>query len=183
MMPGPVFAMTIAQGFRSKTAGVVIALGHGLVEFPLMFLIYFGFAQFFADATVQKTIGFVGGLMLVYMGIQTFRARKKLKEQGNLKHSSLVVGILTTVANPYFFIWWATIGLALIVQTYAFGFFGFLLFSVTHWSCDLGWDSLVSLTVFKSKRLWTERTQTLVFGFCFVVLVGFGTWFIMTALL
>ena len=47
MMPGPVFAVTVAKGYRSKVAGVLIALGHGAIEFPLMFLIYFGFTQFF----------------------------------------------------------------------------------------------------------------------------------------
>jgi len=184
MMPGPVFAVTIAKAYKSKTAGVLIALGHGLVEFPLMFLIYFGLADIFTNITVQKTIGFAGGLVLIFMGFQTFKARGKHEEEKqNFTHSSLIVGVLTTVANPYFFIWWATIGFALITRTYAFGILGFLLFSITHWSCDLTWDTIVSATIFKSKHLWTERVQTLIFGFCFAVLVVFGIWFIATALL
>lgn len=183
MMPGPVFAVTVAKGYKTKIAGTLIALGHGLIEFPLMVLIYFGFAEFFAYSPVQKIIGFFGGLMLIYMGVQTFRARNKLGEEyESSKHSSVVVGVLTTTANPYFFIWWATVGFTLIMNSYIFGFLGFLMFAITHWSCDVLWDTVVSFSVFKSRRFWTRRVQTLVFGFCFAVLVGFGAWLIISAL-
>jgi len=61
MMPGPVFAVTITKGYKDKIAGALIAFGHGVIEFPLMFLIYFGFAQFFASNAAQILIGVVGG--------------------------------------------------------------------------------------------------------------------------
>ncbi len=184
MMPGPVFAVTVAKGYRNKIAGTLIALGHGLIEFPLMFLIYFGFTWFFAYNTAQRVISFIGGLILIYMGVQTFRSQKKTSEDyEDSGHSSFVAGALTTSANPYFFIWWATIGAALITKALAFGFIGFLLFAVTHWSCDLLWDTFISVTVFKSRRFWTKRVHNIIFGFCFVVLIGFGAWFIISALL
>jgi hypothetical protein len=83
MMPGPVFAVTVIKGYRSKKAGVLIALGHGIVEFPLIFLLYFGLSGFFASTVVQKVIGIVGGSMLVYMGFQTFKTRKKEVAHGD----------------------------------------------------------------------------------------------------
>jgi threonine/homoserine/homoserine lactone efflux protein len=61
MMPGPVMAVTIAKGKSSGNAGALIALGHGVIEIPLMVSIYFGFAQFFAYEIVRRVIGFVGG--------------------------------------------------------------------------------------------------------------------------
>jgi len=48
MMPGPLTAATIAKGYREQNAGIFIAMGHAVIELPLMALIYFGFAQFFA---------------------------------------------------------------------------------------------------------------------------------------
>jgi threonine/homoserine/homoserine lactone efflux protein len=184
MMPGPVFAVTVAKGYKNKIAGTLIALGHGLIEFPLMFLIYFGFAGLFASITAQKVISFVGGLVLIYMGVQTFKSQKKTSEEYEAsKHGSFVAGVFATSANPYFFLWWATIGATLIGKASAFGLVGFLLFAITHWSCDLLWDTFVSVSVFKSKRFWTKRVHTAIFSFCFVVLVGFGIWFIISALL
>ncbi|MDH7557758.1 MAG: LysE family transporter [Candidatus Bathyarchaeota archaeon] len=183
MMPGPVFAVIIAKGYKNKIAGALIALGHGAVEFPLMFLIYFGFTWFFASTIVQKIMGLVGGLILIFMGFQIFQARKEKSENyGTFSHSSFVAGFLATIANPYFFLWWATIGANLILTTLAFGFAGFLALAIAHWSCDLAWDTFVSLVVFKSRRFWTEKTRRIVFGFCFVVLTGFGLWFILTAM-
>lgn len=186
MVPGPVFAVTVAHGYKNKIAGALIALGHGAIEFPLMFLIYFGFAAFFTESSAHKIIGFVGGLILIYMGFQTFKAQKKANSENEVSgggHSSFMSGIFTTVTNPYFFLWWATIGAALITNSSTFGFLGFFLLAITHWSCDLAWDTLVSYTVFKSRHFWTAKVRKIVFGFCFIVLVGFGVWFIISALL
>ncbi|MEM3623661.1 MAG: lysine transporter LysE, partial [Candidatus Bathyarchaeia archaeon] len=64
-----------------------------------------------------------------------------------------------------------------------FGLAGFLIFAVAHWSCDLVWNTFVSLTVFKSRRFWTKRVHEIVFSFCFAILTGFGAWFIISALI
>ena len=53
LMPGPLFAVTIQKSAKSKIAGALIAVGHGLVEFPLMFLIYFLLSQFAIPNWVQ----------------------------------------------------------------------------------------------------------------------------------
>jgi len=68
MTPGPMFAVTIAKGKFDENAGLYIALGHGIIEIPLIVLIYFGFSQFFTYELVKKSIGFIGGIMLLYMG-------------------------------------------------------------------------------------------------------------------
>jgi threonine/homoserine/homoserine lactone efflux protein len=183
MTPGPLFAATINKALKSRIAGVLIALGHGIVEFPLMFLIYFGFAPFLASTLTQKIIGFVGGLIMIYMAFRMIRAEKKTVEADDFaKNSALVAGIITTAANPYFLLWWATIGTSLIMDALIFGFLGFLIFAMTHWLCDLLWDSFIGATVFKSKRFLTKKARFIIFCFCFVVFVGFGAWFIISAL-
>ena len=48
MMPGPVTAVTIANGTRRKAAGALVAVGHGVIELPLIAVLYFGFASFFS---------------------------------------------------------------------------------------------------------------------------------------
>lgn len=183
IMPGPVFAATVARGYESKNAGILIALGHGVVEFPLMFLVYLGFAQFVSAGITMKIIGIAGGTVLIYMGVQIFRARRgRSEEEMNPRHGSLIAGITTTAANPYFFLWWATVGLALITQSREFGLLGFLLFVPVHWFCDLSWYLLVSRTVFRSRRFWTERVRRGVFIVCGFIMIGFGIWFLLSGL-
>jgi threonine/homoserine/homoserine lactone efflux protein len=178
MIPGPLTAATIAKGYREQNAGTFIALGHLVIELPLMVLIYFGFAQFFASPEVKKVIGVAGGLVLLFMGAMVLRGmRKNLREASDLPYGSFVTGIVMTGANPYFFLWWATIGIALIVTAATFGIWGLIAFAVVHWSCDLIWEQVVSMSVFRTRHLWTQKVQRIVFGICALVLVGFGVWF------
>lgn len=183
MFPGPTFAGTIAKGCNDKFAGMKIAVGHGIIEIPLITLLFFGFAEFFKNNFVKIFIGIVGGAILLYIGFNMIRLRNNLKF-GNacLPYNSITVGILTTISNPYFFLWWATIGLTLILIATSFGIFAVVLFAVVHWSCDFLFDSFVSYSIFKSRKFWTEKTYSYVFGICGVIILIFGVWFIATSL-
>ena len=77
LMPGPLFAVTLKKAAKSKSAGALIAVGHGIVEFPLMFLIFFALSQFDIPTIVQVAVGLVGGLLMIFMGVQAFRNRHK----------------------------------------------------------------------------------------------------------
>jgi threonine/homoserine/homoserine lactone efflux protein len=183
MMPGPLFAVTIEKASKRKNAGLLISAGHGIVEFPLMFLIYYGLTQFVIPDIVQITVGLVGGLLMMYMGVQTFRKRKTTNEKHeSTKQDSLISGIWTTAANAGFILWWLTIGTALIMNARIFGLLGFSVFAVVHWLCDFLWYTVVAVVIFKSRRFWTESVHKAIFIFCFAVLVGFGAWFFSSAL-
>jgi threonine/homoserine/homoserine lactone efflux protein len=186
MMPGPLFAVTIEKATKRKTAGLLIAAGHGIVEFPLMFLLYYGLTEFVTPTAlqgVQITVGLIGGLLMVYMGVQMFRNRKKTIEKYEIsKRDSLIAGIWATAANAAFVLWWMTIGTALIITAKSFGLLEFSVFGVVHWLCDFLWYTVVAVAIFKSRRFWTERVNQAILIFCFAVLVGFGMWFFSSAL-
>jgi threonine/homoserine/homoserine lactone efflux protein len=186
MMPGPLFAVTIEKAAKRKTAGLLIALGHGIVEFPLMFLIYYGITQVIASnmlQIVQVTVGLTGGLLMILMGVQTFRNRNKTSEKyESPKRDSLIAGIWTTAANAGFILWWLTIGTTLIITARTFGLLEFSVFAVVHWLCDFVWYTVVAFLIFKSHRFWTKRVNQAILIFCFAVLVGFGAWFFSSAL-
>ncbi len=178
MAPGPLTAATITKGYRDKNAGFFIALGHGIVELPIMALVYFGFDHFITAPEVKKFIGLAGGLMLIFMGSMLFRTLgKSMEEILDLPYSSLTTGIIMTGANPYFFLWWATIGITLIATAASFGIHGLIFFAVVHLLCDLFWEQFISFTVFRTRHLWTVKVQKSVFGVCALILIGFGCWF------
>jgi len=183
LLPGPLFAATMERAAKSKTAGLLIAVGHGIVEFPLMFLIYYWISQFVIPDVVPITVGLVGGLLMMYMGFQTFRNRNKNNQKyASPKKDSLVAGIWTTAANAGFILWWLTIGTTLILNAQIFGLLGFSVFAVVHWLCDFVWYTVVAFIIFKSRRFWNEKVHTAIFIFCFAVFVGFGAWFFSAAL-
>ena len=182
-MPGPVTAVTVSKGSQRKEAGAFIAIGHGLIEIPLILLIYFGLAHFLTLTEVKISVGLAGGLVLIWMALNMVKNRPSVfSEQKELAHSSVVAGLVTTAANPYFFIWWATVGAALLVSARDFGGAGVAAMGVTHWLCDFAWLYLVSWAVFKSRPLWTQKVNTIVFGICSAILAGFGAWFIFSGI-
>ena len=183
MAPGPLTAAILTKGYRDKNAGVKIALGHGVVELPIILLIYFGFASYISSPEVKRIVGIIGGAMLIFMGIMTFRAMKRTTgEPADLPSNSLSTGVILTGANPYFLLWWATVGLALITGATMFGIVGLIVFIIVHWSCDLVWSQVLSMTVFKTRHLWTIKIQRIILVICAIVFIGFGVWFCVSVL-
>jgi len=181
-MPGPLFAVTLKKATKSKVAGALIAVGHGIIEFPLMFLIFFLLSQFSIPSIVQIAVGLVGGLLMVLMGLQTFRKRHKTEEaQVNLRADSLVAGVYTTAANAGFILWWLTIGTTLILNARLFGVIGFSVFAGVHWLCDFSWYTVAALVIFKSQRFLNDRAKMGITLFCVAVFIGFGAYFIGSA--
>jgi threonine/homoserine/homoserine lactone efflux protein len=183
LLPGPLFAITIRKASKSKTAGALIAVGHGIVEFPLMFLIFFVLSQFDIPSIVQVAVGLVGGFLMIYIGVQAFRNRHKQEEAtAGLKRDSVLAGAWTTAANAGFILWWLTIGTTLILNAKLFGLLGFSVFAGVHWLVDFSWYTVVALLIFKSQRFWTERTRMGITIFCVAVFIGFGAYFMGSAL-
>ena len=183
LMPGPLFAVTLKKAAKSKGAGALIAVGHGIVEFPLMFLIFFVLSQFTVPSVVQVAVGLVGGFLMVFMGVQAFRNRHRQDEATvGLKRDSVLAGVWTTAANAGFILWWLTIGTTLILNAQLFGLLGFSVFAGVHWLTDFSWYTVVALLIFKSQRFWTERTRMAITLFCVAVFIGFGAYFMGSAL-
>jgi len=179
MMPGPMFAVTIAKSYKSQFAGIQIALGHAVVEIPLILLIYFGLAQFFQHELVRLVLNLVGGAMIIWLGVDMFRARAGVIEKGkDLAYNTVVAGVVTSLFNPFFFLWWATIGSMLIMNSLDFGSIGFILFIPVHWLCDLMWLSFISILIYRTQSLWGRKFQEGLFVICSLLLIGFGVWFL-----
>jgi threonine/homoserine/homoserine lactone efflux protein len=184
LMPGPLFAVVIEKSAKHKLAGVLIALGHGVIEFPLMFLIFFLLSEVSVPDVVQVGIGVVGGLLMILLGLQMFRNRHKIENSTVVsKQDSLMAGIRTTAINPGFILWWLTVGTTLILNAKVFGWAGFPAFAGIHWFCDFAWYTVVAFVIFKSHKFWTPRVHQAITFFCVAVFVGFGALFFGSAVL
>ena len=184
MMPGPMFAATLTKSYKSPWAGAQVSLGHAVIEVPLILLIYFGVAQFFQNIWVQLSLSLVGGVMIAWMGIGLFRARREIAQAGkDVPYSAFMVGILLSGLNPFFLVWWVTVGSLLLMKFLEFsGPAGLPLFIVVHWLCDLVWLSVVSVTVHKTHSFWGPRWQELIFILLSVLLLFFAGWFIVSGI-
>ena len=180
MAPGPMFAVTLAKSLKSPWAGFQVSLGHAVIEVPLILLVYFGLARFFENDVVQLVLGVLGGAMIMWMGISLFRARHKMAREGkDTTYSAFMAGILMSGLNPFFLVWWVTVG-ALLLSTFikAVGDWALPLFIIVHWLCDLVWLSFVSFSIYRTRKFWGQRVQELVFIILGTALFYFGSYFI-----
>jgi threonine/homoserine/homoserine lactone efflux protein len=183
MQPGPVTATAITMGTRNRWAGVLLAAGHGIVEFPLMVLIIFGLGTIFQMTLSQIIIGIAGGLALLYMAYGMFKtaSRPVAVQAGARKDKPILAGIVLTVSNPYFLIWWATVGLGLAITATKFGLHAFALFAIVHWLVDLLWVPALSLASFHGTTLFGPKVQKRVIQACAIAMLFFGLFFLYKA--
>jgi threonine/homoserine/homoserine lactone efflux protein len=181
LAPGPVTAAAIGMGSSNRFAGTLMALGHGIVEFPLMLLLLLGVDRLLKRPRMSTFIGLAGGGFLVFLAIQMFQGlgasgAEPVQATGS---SPLVAGILLSAGNPYFLVWWATVGLALITMARStFGLWAFGLMALVHWSCDLIWLTILSWASFQGSTLLGPTGQRVVLAVCAATMLGFGLYFI-----
>ncbi|MFH1881892.1 MAG: LysE family transporter [Planctomycetota bacterium] len=183
MAPGPVTAAAIGMGTRSRYAGPLIAVGHGVVEFPLMILIVLGVGRILKLPTAQIVIGLAGGIFLLIMAIQMLKSLRSAEKQEikAAKSAPVLAGIILSAGNPYFLLWWATVGLTLATTATGIGIWAFVVFAIVHWLCDLIWLSALSWANFKGSVLLGPRGMRIVLMICSAALFVFGLFFIYNA--
>jgi threonine/homoserine/homoserine lactone efflux protein len=144
-----------------------------------MVAVFYGVGRLLQLPYTSAAIGLVGGLFLLWMGLDMLRSlRRDLIQDTHSAYTPLVAGILLSAGNPYFLVWWATVGAALIARSVRFGAWGFLAFALTHWTCDLLWDYLLSALSFKGGQVLGARFRRGIFLFSGACLVLFGGRFV-----
>jgi len=184
VMPGPVLAVTIThaarQGFK---AGPLIVLGHALLEAALILALVAGLGPFLTKPLISGVIAGAGALILLWMGAGMLRSlpglRLDLSSGAATSAGPVRDGVLLSLANPYWTIWWATVGLGLIAMAMesGLGWWGLLIFWLGHISSDLAWYSFVAAVVSKGRRFINDKIYRVVVGVCAVFLVGIAVYF------
>ncbi|MCR6544566.1 LysE family transporter [Dehalobacterium formicoaceticum] len=191
MMPGPLLTYTIRQSLNTgPLSGFIITLGHALLEVILIALIFLGFDIILQSDMAQIIIGIIGGLLLIFMGIEMIvnSAKNKIKiemeHNGSDTKNMLLSGAVISAANPYFLIWWVIIGLGFLLEAYkSFGPLGVLVFYVGHISADFIWYGLVSTVVGSTRKFIKENIYRIIIAVLGGLLVFFGGNFIYKAVL
>jgi len=186
MMPGPLLAVTISEASRrGASAGPLIVVGHMILELALVIAIILGAASFLTNARLIAVVGFTGGVVMCWMGQGMVRSARtmslKVEPSSSGKMHPLTAGIVVSLSNPYWTIWWATIGLTYLMMGFAFGTPGIIAFFVGHILSDFAWYSLVSLAAAKGRNVLPESAYRRLIGVCGVALVIFGLWFFWTS--
>ena len=186
LMPGPVTTVTVTQAMRrGHMAGPLVSLGHGIVEGSLVLGLTLGLSQVLRLPLVTGTIGVAGGLCLLYMGIGMVRAPAPADLSGShvardAGMGPVAAGMLTSVANPYWALWWATVGLTFLTRALEYGYLVVAAFFLSHFISDLAWLSAIGSAVAAGRKLLTPRVYRAVLGVCGIFLLGLAAYFLVS---
>jgi threonine/homoserine/homoserine lactone efflux protein len=183
MAPGPVTAATLTCGARSRWAGSWIAIGHGMLEIPLIFLIMIGLAPYLKADTFKIVVGLVGGIFLMWMAYGMIRQARHPNPLAAAPSTTgpIATGFLLSASSPDCLFWWASTGLILTGQARELGWLAFGLFALVHWLCDLVWLTILSLTAFHGRLFLNDRNQRIILYACGAVMAWFAVRFLFDA--
>lgn len=180
LAPGPTLVATINASLKGDwTAGLKVSLGHIVIETAIFFLIILGLARVAQPYTTA--IAIIGGIALIVFGILTIsgsRTARLSTTPAQVAADPYMAGLLTSAANPYFWIWWLSVGSALLISSLAGGFLFAVVFMIGHWGADVSWYVFVSTAVSKGKSILSDTTYHGIMAACGVFLVVFGLWYL-----
>jgi len=182
MSPGPLFAANIFYGLRDGAkAGLKMACGHTIVEFPLVFLLGIGALSLESLPESRGVIGIVGSIgLFAFAGLQLRTVFKQRTDSVfTAKHGSLLAGVLLSALNPFFLIWWFTIGFKLISDSLElWSFWGIGMMFLFHIWMDFVWLWTIAFLASKSSSLISNKSYRILMIILSGVLVYFGITFL-----
>ena len=190
LSPGPLTALSISEGARAgRWSGTRLALGHGLVEIPLVFAIAYGLGAWLRQPLVGGLIGLVGAAVLLWMGygLTVGAWQGKLSLAGAaagptpaaLRFGHIPGGVIFTLTNPYWSLWWVTLGATYVARVMTLSASPLAVggLALSHWVTDLVWLGGLSLLVASGRGIIGERGYRIVLLGCGVFLLLFGLYF------
>jgi threonine/homoserine/homoserine lactone efflux protein len=181
MAPGPLFAATIARGLKEgRLAGLRVAAGHTVVEFPLVVLIGIGVLSLETLPQFRLAVGIVGGLSIfAFAALQIRSILKHNITKKESRYGSFLAGIFLTGLNPFFLVWWFTIGIKLISDAFLlWSFWGLLILFGLHIWMDYAWLFAVTTATSRGTKFLTEKSYRICMIALNVALIYFGFLFI-----
>jgi threonine/homoserine/homoserine lactone efflux protein len=191
LMPGPLLAVTVRDTSRQGfVAAPLLVLGHGILEAGLLALILLGLAEWVRGDTATSVIALAGGMMLLWMAVGMAREVRTLRLDGVGRESAsgtgggdgrraslfrpVFSGIVASISNPYWTIWWATIGLGYLLISRKLGAAGVALFFAGHILADAVWYLFIGFAVSAGRGRFTDRVYRGIVGTCALFLFFFA---------
>jgi len=183
MAPGPLLAVNILYGSKqSYSAGLKIAVGHSIVELPLVVLLGVGAFSLETFPEFRTIISLVGAITLFAFAAIQIKTALQQKESAFLypKRGPILAGITFSALNPFFIIWWLSIGFKLISDAMLlWAFWGIIILFLVHVWMDFAWLGGVAYLASRSTKILSSvKYRILMIGLS-GTLIYFGVTFLM----
>ena len=197
LVPGPMLTLVISsvaeKGFWTS---FFIVIGHSLLELAVVISFFLGVLKYLQNPLIVKIIGILGGVFLLYLGvdilISIFKKKNKINFKSTVKKRTItgkstgiiiLKGILISLMNPYWYIWWITIGAAFIIKSVEFNTLGISSFYIGHISADFIWYLFIGFLINTGRKFFNQKIYNGILAACSIFLFYLGIRFIIEALI
>ncbi len=192
LMPGPMLAVTIKESLEQGwPAGFFITTGHSVAEIALLCLFALGLGTGIKVQWITTVVGIIGGLVLFIMGLDMLKGalqeRVALDLNGGDKPVGQVTprsmgraigaGVIVSAANPYWIIWWLTIGVMYVAEALKYGWLGLSCFYSGHILADYVWYVLIAVIAATGKKFITAAIYKWILAGCGVLMMFLALYF------
>ena len=189
LAPGPLFFATLSYGARSGVrSGLIFSVAHTFVEFTLIMLLALGLLTVASEPLVKLIIGVAGGVALIIFGVTQIRNAMRIQVNEHMQYIAshkhlFIVGVVFTGLNPYFILWWLTVGAQLIIVALEFAaLLGVLFMYLCHVWMDYVWLTIVAYFAKKGSNVLGSKGYRILIGIFGVILIYFGLTFLTSAI-
>jgi len=183
--PGPLLLVcayaTLRGGFP---AGMVSIAGHAAAELVLVVILLAGLARALKTRPrLFRGVKIVAGLVLLGLGAAILfsapGARLDIADDDAFGAAGpFIMGAAVSVGNPYWAIWWATVGLTLLGNAAKHSRIAVPTFYIGHVLSDFVWFAFVSASVALGRTAILGPTSyRVLLAASGLFMVGFGAWF------
>ena len=182
LMPGPLLTAVISESMKhGQKTGPLVILGHAILEVVMITLILFSLHQLSYSFMLMKMIALVGACMLLYNGIAMMVSVRDLKLEfkadATASRGLVLTGITMSLSNPYWMVWWLTIGLGLVLAAQQAGLAAIGIFFLGHISADFIWYTAISMMVSRGRNYLSQNVYRSIIFICGLAIVAFGLYF------
>jgi threonine/homoserine/homoserine lactone efflux protein len=187
VVPGPLFALAVDQALAvGWSAGLWLTVGHMCTELALVVLLRLGLGGVLTRPAVTRGIALVGGAVLLYFAFGMVQTAWHGPLTAGTHHAAMSVprligmGVLLSVSNPYWLIWWGTAGVALIAaQTAKHGDRAWPAFFIGHILGDYTWYIAVTTALALGGAFLSPAVHRGLIGACGVGVAILGLAFLL----
>lgn len=197
LVPGSMLTFVISSVAKNGFwTSFFIVVGHSILELAVVVAFFLGLLRYLENPLIVKIIGIVGGVFLLYLGVDILVSviRKRFiidfksiigKRTINARSTGIIIlkGILVSLMNPYWYIWWISIGAAFIVKSVKFDTVGVTAFYIGHISADFIWYLFVGFLISTGRKFFNQKIYNGILIACSLFLFYLGIRFILDSII
>lgn len=173
--PGPLLTLVISETLQHNTrAGVKVALAPIITDLPIIALCVFLIGNLADFNAVLAVISFIGGMVVLVMGLQGLRTRGAEVDLTEVKQRSLLKGVIVNFLSPYPYIFWLSVGAPIMLKAYDLSLAAAVVFVGVFYLFLVGAKLLLAMLTGRSRAFLSGRAYLFTMKILGLLLVGFS---------